>query len=261
MGSHGDDLVNQYARWCDAVGKAPSGTYIRVRYLRRLERHTDLLTATEDDLIAWMGAHEWSPETRRSVRSTLMCFYRWTVAHRLRDDDPTVNLPPVRVPPPCPHPVGDPALRRARLAATAEQRLMLDLAALGGLRRAEVAEVAREDLDGDLLRVHGKGGRVRVVPLPADLAARLLACPPGYVFPGRFGGHVHPDHVGRTLSRLLGSGLTAHGLRHRFATRCYEGTHDILALQELLGHSSPETTRRYVRVSMEALRATAAAAG
>lgn len=254
-------VIDQYAAWCDAVGKCASSTYIRTRYLRRLDAHVDLLTASETDLVTWMAAHQWAPETRRSVRSALLCFYTWAQVHKLRDDNPVVNLPPVRVPPPCPRPASDSAVRAARIRATASQRLMLDLAALAGLRRAEIAGVRREDLDGDLLRVKGKGGRTRVIPVPADLAARLLACPAGPIFPGRFGGCTHPDHVGRTLSRLLGPGLTAHSLRHRFATRAYEGTRDILALQELLGHSSPETTRRYVRVSMEALRATAAAAG
>lgn len=254
-------VVERYSAWCVAVGKAPSSTYIRTRYLRRLAAHVDLLTATEDDLVVWMGAHSWAPETRRSVRSALLCFYSWAVVHGLRDDNPVVDLPPVRVPPPCPRPASDAAVRAARIRANQSQRLMIDLAALAGLRRAEIAGLRREDLDGDLLRVKGKGGRTRAIPVPVELAARLLTCPPGPIFPGRFGGYVHPDYVGRTLSRLLGPGLTAHSLRHRYATRCYEGTGDLLALQELLGHSSPETTRRYVRVSMAALRATAAAAG
>lgn len=254
-------VVDQYTAWCDATGKRASSTYIRTRYLRRLETHVDLLTAGEEDLVAWMGAHRWAPETRRSVRSALLCFYTWAVVHQLRADNPVVNLPAVRVPPPCPRPASDSAVRNARIRATASQRLMIDLAALAGLRRAEIAGVCREDLDGDLLRVTGKGGRTRVIPIPATLAGQLLDCPAGPIFPGRFGVCVHPDHVGRTVSRLLGPGLTAHSLRHRFATRAYDGTHDILALQELLGHSSPETTRRYVRVSMDALRATAAAAG
>lgn len=254
-------VIDRYAAWCDAGGKRRSSTYIRTRYLHRLARHVDLLGASEADLVAWMGAHRWAPETRRSVRSSLLCFYTWAQVHELRADNPVVNLPPVRVPPPCPRPVSDSALRAARMRAGANGRLMLDLGALAGLRRAEIAGLRRDDVDGDLVRVRGKGGRVRVIPVPAELAARLLACPPGPVFPGRFGGCVCPDHVGRTLSRLLGEGLTAHSLRHRYATRAYAGTRDILALQELLGHSSPETTRRYVRVSMEALRATAAAAG
>lgn len=254
-------VVDRYAAWCDAVGKRPSSTYIRVRYLERLAAHFDLLEATEDDLVAWMGAHTWAPETRRSVRSSLLCFYTWAQVHKLRADNPVVNLPPVRIPPPCPRPVSDAALRAARMRAGTTGRLMLDLGAFAGLRRAEIAGLCREDVNGDLIRVRGKGGRVRVIPIPVDLAGRLLACPAGPIFPGRFGGSVCPDHVGRTLSRLLGEDLTAHSLRHRYATRCYEGTGDLLALQELLGHSSPETTRRYVRVSMAALRATAAAAG
>lgn len=76
----------------------------------------------------------------------------------------------------------------------------------------------------------------------------LADCPEGWLFPGRFGGPVTPDYVGRRLSKLLGPGWTAHTLRHRYAQAVYSGSGNVLALQSLLGHSSPETTLRYVEV-------------
>lgn len=254
------DPVEAYERWCLATGKAKGSVYLQVRYVRRLAVHGDLMTMSESDIVDWIGAHRWRPETRRSVRSALMSFYSWAQARGWRRDNPVELMPPAKIPPPCPKPAGDGALATALMAATPRERMMLELGALAGMRRAEIAAVRREDLDGDMLTVIGKGGRARLIPLPSDLARRILAHPPGYIFPGRFTGHVCPDHVGRILSRLLGPGLTGHTLRHRYATRCYSGTRDILALQELLGHSSPETTKRYVRVGMDALRATAAAA-
>ena len=54
--------------------------------------------------------------------------------------------------------------------------------------------------------------------------------------------------------------LVANSVELRYATVIYDSTGDLLALQELLGHSSPETTKRYVRVSMRALRVAASAA-
>ena len=53
------------------------------------------------------------------------------------------------------------------------------------------------------------------------------------------------DHVGRTLSRLLGPGWTAHTLRHRYASDVYGAAHDLRGVQTLLGHSSPVTTQIY----------------
>lgn len=59
---------------------------------------------------------------------------------------------------------------------------------------------------------------------------------------------------------MLPDGWTTHTLRHRFATVSYAGTRDLLAVQELLGHSRPETTRGYVQLPQDALRAAVAAA-
>lgn len=78
---------------------------------------------------------------------------------------------------------------------------------------------------------------------------------------GSRGTHTTADRVGRILSRLLGPGATGHGLRHRFASKAYQGTRDLLAVQQLLGHSSPATTQRYVAVPLDNLRAAVRAAG
>jgi site-specific recombinase XerC len=51
------------------------------------------------------------------------------------------------------------------------------------------------------------------------------------------------------VGRWLDQGYTMHSLRHWFATVTYEESNDLLGLGELLGHASPETTRRYVRLS------------
>ena len=81
----------------------------------------------------------------------------------------------------------------------------------------------------------------------------------GYLFPGRFGGHVEEPYIGDPISRLLPDGYAAHTLRHRFATTAYAATHDLFVVAELLGHESVETTEHYVAMPDGRLREATAA--
>jgi integrase/recombinase XerC len=83
----------------------------------------------------------------------------------------------------------------------------------------------------------------------------------GWLFPTGFGGHLTPDCVGRLVARALPDGYAMHTLRHRFATRAYRGTHNLRAVQVLLGHESIATTERYLAVDDSEMRAAMVAAG
>lgn len=143
--------------------------------------------------------------------------------------------------------------------------LMLRLAAELGLRRGEIARVHADDLGADLfgatLRVRGKGARERVIPVSAGLAALIrLRAREGWLFPGDDHGHLSPRWVGRLMGRVLPDGWTPHTLRHRFATRAYSASSDVVSVSRLLGHASVATTQRYVATDHERLRRVAAAA-
>lgn len=132
------------------------------------------------------------------------------------------------------------------------------------MRRAEVAQAHSSDLieddDGYWLVVHGKGGKQRTVPILEDLAAELIALGKGYFFPSRYSaGHLTAGHVGVLIARLLPDDYTMHQLRHMFGTRAYRVKRDLFAVQALLGHADPATTRRYVVTSHQEMRATVVA--
>ncbi len=139
-----------------------------------------------------------------------------------------------------------------------------------GLRISEALQLTRREAPtGDTVRVRGKGGKERILPvLPVvreAVAAYLAACPyaqpeDGPLFLGARGGPLNPGVVQRQMRRLrarlgLPSSATPHALRHSFATHLLAGGGDLRTIQELLGHASLSTTQRYAAVDEKGLLA------
>ncbi|MCC6469627.1 MAG: tyrosine recombinase XerC [Alphaproteobacteria bacterium] len=136
-----------------------------------------------------------------------------------------------------------------------------------GLRIGEALALDRDALPlGETLRVLGKGGKERIVPvLPAVRAAidaYLAACPAGGraapLFIGARGKRLNPGVVQKRMRALraqigLPDSATPHKLRHSFATHLLAGGGDLRAIQELLGHASLSTTQRYADVETAGL--------
>jgi integrase/recombinase XerC len=132
-----------------------------------------------------------------------------------------------------------------------------------GLRISEALALdGRDHPLGPSLRITGKGGKERVVPVigPARdaVAAYVAACPypaePGHpLFRGARGGRLDPRLVQKAMesARLqlgLPSSATPHAMRHSFATHLLSAGGDLRAIQELLGHASLSTTQAYTAV-------------
>lgn len=248
--------VASYIVWLKASGASPDTIRLRRFYIRRLaERHpgVSLLDLTVSDLADFLACDSWCPETRRSVRCTLRSFYRWALDAELISRSPAHKLPPIRIPAAMPRPTNEQVVVEALATADPRMRRMIVLAAYAGLRRSEIARLHTDDLTDGHLTIKGKGGKVRRIPAHPRIIAELAGVPSGYVFPGHVGGHLAPSYVGQLLSAHLGAPWTGHTLRHRFATRAYAVDRDLLAVQQLLGHSSPTTTRRYTAIPDDAL--------
>lgn len=227
--------------------------------------NTPLAQVTSEDVIGLCGAREWSNDYRRGVRTSLIQFFNWAIKHQLHPGpNPAEELPKVPESTPRPRPVTDDIWVELLAAAKPRERLMARLAGEAGLRRAEVAQVRKNDLVPDLggwsLIVNGKGGKQRTVPITDSLAEAIRShqhgwSPHGYLFPGKDDGHLSPNCVGKLISDLLPPGWSMHKLRHRYASRGFAGTGNIRAVQEALGHSSVATTQRYTAVTSRDVRA------
>lgn len=255
----------QYASAQRAAHRSPGTIRLHRHYLRGLQRLAPHpWTVTTHTLTDYLGQDGWAPETRKSARAAVRGFYRWGHGAGYVATDPAERLPAVTVPRALPRPTPEHLVEQiARRGGRVG--FMARLAAYAGLRAAEIAGLhARCVLSDDtpgmvVLRILGKGGKVRLVPVVHRGLVQQLQEVQGYAFPGPHG-HLSPGHVSRLLSEAMPPGWTAHTLRHRFATQVYDGTRDLLTLSELLGHARPETTQRYVRLSPDALRAAVAAA-
>lgn len=214
---------------------------------------------TLEDVEAYLAMSSWGPSTVRSHTRSLRGFYEWAHATGRTSALVTEHLGSASAPRGVPRPAAEDAVSLGLHDVEARTRLMVKLGAHAGLRCCEIARVHTSDvergLDGAYLRVLGKGRKVRLVPLSAGLAADLRALPEGWAFPGQIEGHLSPAYVSKLISRALPVGVTAHMLRHRFASRTYTGTgKDIRAVQELLGHASVATTQIYTYVESDTLR-------
>ncbi|MEE4316999.1 MAG: tyrosine recombinase XerC [Erythrobacter sp.] len=150
----------------------------------------------------------------------------------------------------------------------ARDRAVLLLMYGSGLRIAEALSLTgRDAMPGEVLRVTGKGGKQRMVPvLPvtrAAVAEYVRQCPwpitPDQpLFRGAKGGPLSPGMVQKAMAqarRALGLPDTAtpHALRHSFATHLLGAGADLRSLQELLGHASLGSTQIYTRVDAASL--------
>lgn len=137
-----------------------------------------------------------------------------------------------------------------------------------GLRASELIGLNITDIDfeAERIRVRGKGGKERILPLgrkEAEAIQRYLAVR-GYpeeqaVFLNLRGSRLTTRSVqqivNRALSRISGAGAThPHALRHAFATHLLERGADLRAVQELLGHASLASTQIYTHLTVERLR-------
>ena len=217
---------------------------------------------TTEQIVQAFARQQWKPETRKAYRNTISSFFRWLHKSGRRSDDPSLDVPRVKKPHAHPRPCPDRYITAAMQRATPSEKLMVRLGAECGLRRGEIARVHSDDVVADSagrsLIVRGKGDKQRIVPLPDDLAGIVMDAR-GYLFPGRFGGHVEESYIGDHVSHLLPAGYAAHTLRHRFATTAYAATHDLFVVAELLGHESMETTEHYVAMPDGRLREATAA--
>ena len=147
-------------------------------------------------------------------------------------------------------------------------RAILELLYSSGLRVSELTglDIGDLDLSGGMVRVLGKGGKERIVPVGSRaveairdyLTLRGELAGSGALFLNTRGERINRRSVGRIVDahvlRIAAfKRISPHILRHTFATHLLEGGADLRAIQELLGHASLSTTQKYTHVGIDRL--------
>ena len=263
LGAYRRDLEG-FARWRDGEGGG----------LATADR------AALFDYRAWRARDGYSPRSNARLLSALRAFFAHRVRQGARVDDPTALLDPPRLPRLLPKALAETEID-ALLAAPdtstplgLRDRAMMELMYAAGLRVSELTTLPATaiNLRQGVLRVVGKGGKERLVPLGEEAQHWLetyLARSRPILAGGRVLTSLFMDKGGDPPSRqqfwqlvkrhAAAAGIdprriSPHGLRHSFATHLLNHGADLRALQMLLGHASLSTTQIYTLVAREHLK-------
>lgn len=258
------------------------------RYLRHLRSRgrPTIGEVDETDVRAFLAALREGDEHHPALAagsaaravSAVRGLHRFAVREGVAEHDPALEVhPPSRLRH-LPKAIGVAEVERLIAAAgpvdsplTHRNRALLEVLYGTGARISEAVGLILEDVESDHLRLRGKGGRARVVPLGAyareALGSYLARARPVISAQGRGTVALFLNARGGRLTRqgaweVLQSaaeragldGVSPHMLRHSFATHLLDGGVDVRVVQELLGHASVATTQVYTLVGVDGLR-------
>ena len=136
--------------------------------------------------------------------------------------------------------------------------LILDFLFYSGIRVSELVNLKHQDYQDRSLRIHGKGNKVRYLPLPPFLAKHLNPYSLDYLFTNQQGNKITREYVvklirKRTQLTQIKKKITPHTFRRSFATLLNSRGCKLTTIQKLLGHSHITTTASYIHNDYETL--------
>ncbi len=238
--------------------------------------------ATRADLLAYLAANVrsgLSPRSSARHLSTLRRFYRYLLIQGRTQADPTADVRSPVIGRPLPKNISEQGVEKLLstpprdTALGSRDRAMLETMYASGLRVSELVGLTLNELDltTGLVRVVGKGGRERIVPLGeeaseslreylgqarSDLLKTQLT---DAVFVTRRGGPMTRQAFWQLIKRYaqqagIGEEFSPHSLRHAFATHLLNHGADLRSVQMLLGHTDLSTTQIYTHVARARLQ-------
>ena len=237
---------------------------------------------TRADLLAYLAANVragLSPRSSARHLSTLRRFYRYLLIQGRTQADPTADVRSPVIGRPLPKNISEQGVEKLLstpprdTALGSRDRAMLETMYASGLRVSELVGLTLNELDltTGLVRVVGKGGRERIVPLGEEASESLReylgqarsdllkAQLTDAVFVTRRGGPMTRQAFWQLIKRYaqqagIGAEFSPHSLRHAFATHLLNHGADLRSVQMLLGHTDLSTTQIYTHVARARLQ-------
>ncbi len=246
------------------------------------KRNCRPVEARRDQLLAYLAqrvADGAQPRTTARLLSSIRRFYRYLVREGRLQEDPSARIDSPRLGRPLPESLSEEEVESLLAAPDIRgpiglrDRGMLELAYATGLRVSELVQLRCDQVNfrQGVLRVVGKGGKERIVPIGEEAIEwlqRFLSQARSQLMGDSTESCLFPNQRGHAMSRQafwhrikiygrragIARPLSPHTLRHAFATHLLNHGADLRVVQMLLGHSDLSTTQIYTHVAAERLQ-------
>lgn len=235
-----------YTYWADRAD-----TWLRANY------GIGLRQANVNRLQAFIDTAGKAAKSRNTARGALVAVFDWMIDTGRRKTNPARQVPTLREPRPVPKAPEHAVAQKALAAAVEEgprEAALVGSMLYAGLRATETRTLGWHCWESSWLRIEGKGGQERVLPVRPPLARlytrwRTSCDDPTWMFPSPHGGPLSASwcyQKVRDIGDRIGVHLSPHMLRHAHATRLLEVGADLKVIQGQLGHSNVATSSRYL---------------
>jgi integrase/recombinase XerD len=238
-----------------------------------------LLDVQQEHLFRFLASRRGRASSAARMLSTLKRFYGWCLRERKVSADPTLKLDSPRRAPRFPKTLSEGDVEALLAAPDANtplgmrDRTMLEVLYAAGLRVSELIslKVLEIDIGAGVVRVLGKGSKIRLVPLgdeAVDWVSRYLKKDRAEILKKRSSDHLFVTERGSAMTRqafwqnikrygaraVPDKHFSPHVLRHAFATHLINHGADLRVVQMLLGHADISTTQIYTHVARERMK-------
>jgi len=233
-------------------------------YKEQLRLDTDILvTASEISRYLEFLSQErqYHANTYNRILSSISSFYRFLLMQEALDVNPVprIDRPKVKEKE-LKYLKHSQVMRLLQSIPDDRDRLMIRIIYATGVRVSELCMMSVEDVDFDdqMIRVLGKGGKIRMVFVDEEtldeIAVLVGTRLSGPLFQGQSGNHISTRTVQLVFKKYAPPGITPHKIRHSYASELYRRSRNLRVVQENLGHASIKTTEVYLHTDVDERR-------